>query len=73
MAFAQAAEELPSAAATARELRQAGADRRRRSPLVSDIEAGNQFLPGFLVRFNERFAAEPREPASCAQHRNQPA
>ncbi len=35
-----------------------GASARRRS---ADVEAGNDFLPAFMERFNERFAVVPRE------------
>lgn len=36
-----------------KELRMAG---------ISDLEAGNAFLPGFMVRFNARFAVVPARP-----------
>lgn len=32
---------------------------------VDSIEAANKFLPGFLARFNERFAEPPAEPESA--------
>jgi hypothetical protein len=32
---------------------------------ICDIEAGNAFLPGFLERFNERFAVEPFGLRTC--------
>jgi hypothetical protein len=37
---------------------------------ISEIEAGNAFLPGFLVRFNERFAVEPLRPENLHRSLN---
>jgi hypothetical protein len=39
-----------------KELRMAG---------ISDIAAGNSFLPGFIERFNARFAVSPARPDNC--------
>ncbi len=35
---------------------------------VNDMDAGNHFLPGFVERFNERFAVPPARPRRSAPH-----
>jgi len=37
---------------------------------ISDIAAGNAFLPEFIKRFNERFAVAPASPMICIVHRS---
>ena len=32
---------------------------------ISDMEAGNAFLPGFMERYNARFAIVPARPTIC--------
>jgi Winged helix-turn helix len=39
---------------------------------VSGIEAGNAFLPGFMARFDARFAVAPARPAPAAERRARP-
>lgn len=36
---------------------------------ITDIEAGNAFLPGFVERFNARFALAPARPDDLQSHR----
>ena len=40
---------------------------------VCDVEAGNAFLPGFMNRFNERFALQPTAPADLHRRLSLPA
>jgi len=35
---------------------------------ISDIAAGNAFLPKFIQRFNERFAVAPATQMTCTAH-----
>jgi transposase len=37
---------------------------------IDSLEAANAFLPGFLVRYNARFARTPREPADAHRRLN---
>jgi hypothetical protein len=39
---------------------------------VSEIEAGNAFLPGFVTRFNERFAIAPARPENAHRRLTMP-